>query len=265
MEKKYKILIVAFYLAKFDKLAIEKFNCQTFSEIKNLIGDKLDCKPNTIKNRRDDFDSIFPYRKGWYQRELSPKHLDVIEKFDNLSEVALRTIVNSILEGDSNEVLEDLDEKLETRNSNNNNLKVREFTTRSITGKAAEEYFYRYYHPSNFKEEKLNDTREAGTGYDFEVLNSKKVYEVKGLKELKGGIQFTDKEWNKAMELQENYVVVLVKNALCENKEVVLYADPTNILNAQQKVIQVTSINWNVSDIELSRRKMVDSINDEKY
>lgn len=71
-KKQEKVLIVAYYLSKFNYEALNKLNYKTHREAFNDIGERLEVKPNTLKNRRDDFDSINDNgRKGWYQKELS--------------------------------------------------------------------------------------------------------------------------------------------------------------------------------------------------
>lgn len=254
MDSRYKVLVVAFYLAKFDKEATENLKCSTFTEVKNLVGEKLNINPNTIKNRRDDFDPLFSHRKGWYQRELSPTHLDVVKNFDSLSEPALRKIVEDILYATSSDNLDILNEIVEL-NANDEQQEDTVLSTRGVTGKAAEEYFLRTYHPEHFPGEELIDTRDLGTGYDFAIKDSKKVYEVKGLKGSYGGIQFTDKEWGKALELKENYVVVLVRNVMEEShKSTNLYTDPANRFNAEQRLTTVVSASWNVKPSELGEK-----------
>lgn len=89
-ENRKKALIVAYYLSKYDRNALETLQYKSFLSAFRDIGKKLSIKPNTIKNRRDDFDSIHSNsRSGWYQKELSKSSLEVVEKFENVSQDAL--------------------------------------------------------------------------------------------------------------------------------------------------------------------------------
>jgi hypothetical protein len=51
-------LIAAYYLSKFDSVAYEYLGFETKTKTHNEIGQILGVNPNTIKNMRDDFDSI---------------------------------------------------------------------------------------------------------------------------------------------------------------------------------------------------------------
>jgi hypothetical protein len=95
-------LIVAYFLSKFDVGAIRRLNFGNTTETFNNVGQKLSVKRNTVKNMRDEFDSIHDNpRQGWYQRPLRPSRLKVVEKFKYLTEDELYKIIIEII--DSNE------------------------------------------------------------------------------------------------------------------------------------------------------------------
>ena len=57
--------IVAFYLSKFNDLALTKLGYKTYASAFIECGKLLDVKSNYIKLRRDEFDPVYNWRKGW--------------------------------------------------------------------------------------------------------------------------------------------------------------------------------------------------------
>ncbi|WP_140456858.1 MULTISPECIES: DUF3883 domain-containing protein [Priestia] len=241
-ENRKKALIVAYYLSKYDRNALETLQYKSFLSAFRDIGKRLGIKPNTIKNRRDDFDPIHSNsRSGWYQKELSKSSLEVVEKFENVSQDALTQIVKEILfdENDSNDILQLLSDEKESPKS-------REINSRGVTGKRAEELFINYFNNGYFKEFKgeLIDTRDEGCGYDFKLTGERGiVFEVKGLSSEVGGVSFTDKEWSTAKQMKDNYILVIISNVFTSPnlKKVV---NPYDKVNPIKRVSKVVSINW---------------------
>lgn len=253
-------LIVSYYLSKFDRKALQCLGYTTFNRAFEDIGFKLNVPPNTIKNMRENFDPLHPNgRVGWYQRELSPSRLDVVEKFSHFSEDALTGIVKEILnEGNTLTSKSSLDAYKSVINNEEADIisSTRSYTTRGITGNKAEELFIEAFNNGSIKDfyGDLFDRRNDGCGYDFEVNQNgeKFAFEVKGLLEESGGINFTDKEWSVAKELGTNYIVVLISN-IKEKPIFSFYIDPYNKLTPQKRVFTTVAINWNVSSNELLR------------
>ncbi|GAE27811.1 5-methylcytosine-specific restriction related enzyme [Halalkalibacter wakoensis JCM 9140] len=95
-----KVLIVAYFLSKYDRRALEVLNYNTFTSAFKDVGTRLGIKPNTVKNRRDDFDSLHDNgRSGWYQKELSKSSLEIVDEFKDTSEAELAAIVKEIIYG----------------------------------------------------------------------------------------------------------------------------------------------------------------------
>ncbi|MGG1848658.1 DUF3883 domain-containing protein [Bacillus wiedmannii] len=239
---KRKALIVTYYLSKYDRKALEDLNYKSFSSAFKDIGKRLEINPNTIKNRRDDFDSIHDnHRSGWYQKELSRSSLEIVEKFESLSQDALTEIVKEILfNGDE---VKDILAVLEGEEES-----YQEFTfnNRGVTGKRAEELFVEYFKKGFFKEFKgeLIDTRDEGCGYDFKIKQeSGIVFEIKGLSSEVGGVNFTDKEWKIAKKMKENYILVIISNVFGIPKFQVV-ANPYDKINPVKRISKVVSINW---------------------
>lgn len=239
--KRKELLVVSFYLSKFNNDAVRNLGYKNFAEACSHIGNLLGYSPNSVKNRRDDFDPLFNHRAGWYREELREDSLEVVEKFGHLEEQSLRSIVQDILSNDTeNNPISILD----------GNSKTRNFSTRGITGKKAEEFFMQWYeqtHPG----EVLFDTRDLGCGYDFEGKSTENVYEVKGLSADTGDIYFTEKEWTVANQLQEKYNLVVVKNCMNGLPELSIYPNPSLNLSPKKQINHVIQVGWGVSSQDL--------------
>jgi hypothetical protein len=86
---------------------------------------------------------------------------------------------------------------------------------RLLTGKAAEEYFkLEYSNIDIFKSYNILDTTNMACGFDFKLTADLNYYciEVKGLNEVKGNIQLTEKEFFVAQNMKLNYCLFIVKN-----------------------------------------------------
>ncbi|MFJ5762792.1 DUF3883 domain-containing protein [Neobacillus sp. NPDC093182] len=260
MEENRKLaLIVSYYLSKFDRKSLVNLGFSSFTQAFNHIGSILSVPANTIKNMRENFDPLHPNgRVGWYQRELTPSRLDVVENYSHFSEFAMTEIVKEILEtyGKTENTLNlyttiiNNDENEE--NINNGNTKT--YTTRGITGNKAEELFIEAFNNGQIEgySGRLIDKRNDGCGYDFELDSQEHsvVFEVKGLLDETGGINFTDKEWNVASKLRNKYIVVLISN-IKENPQFSLFKNPFKTLNAQKRIQKTISINWSVPSKQL--------------
>lgn len=246
VNKQKKLLITAFYLAKFNEEAVRNLGYVGFSEAFNTIGEKLEYSPNSVKNRRDDFDPLFEYRAGWHQIELRKSHLEIVDSFDHLSEEALRAIVFDLLdEGSSVEFFSPVDVPRQAPT----------YTTRGVTGKKAEAFFKDWF-AKYYPDDVLVDTRDLGCGYDFEVESSDSVFEVKGLSGDSGGILFTDKEWMIAAEKQEDYHLVLVKECFSDGPTVEVFSNPHLKFNPKKQITTVINVNWGMSSSDLKNTEI---------
>ncbi|MFF5994094.1 DUF3883 domain-containing protein [Lysinibacillus sp. KU-BSD001] len=244
-------LIIAFYLSKYDREAVEKLGYKNFTEAFKRIGDILDVKPASIKQMREQFDPYFDNpRVGWYQRPLSRSRKDVMNQYGEYSEAALREVVKDIV---NSLQLEEPVNSVYTEYILEDALEVKEvlvpYTTRGITGKAAEELFLELYREGQILSfsAPLEDTREHGTGYDFRMKEEPYfVFEVKGLYESEGGILFTDHEWKVAQTLGESYFVVLLSN-LKDQAQIDIVHNPYQLLTPKMNVQVATQVSWYVS------------------
>lgn len=246
MDKRKRLLITAFYLSKFNEKALRNLGYGGFREAFNKLGEKLGYSPNSVKNRRDDFDPLFGHRVGWNKVELSKSNLEIVDSFDHLSEEALRAIVLDLLDEESS--ADHLSPDSESR-------RVATYTTRGITGKKAEAYFMDWF-AEHYPHDVLVDTRELGCGYDFEVENSDHVFEIKGLSTNNGGILFTDKEWSIAAVKKEDYHLVLVKECFSDEPIVQVYSNPHLKFNPKKQVTTVITVNWGISSSDLNNTQV---------
>ncbi|MDG0032698.1 DUF3883 domain-containing protein [Priestia sp. Y58] len=248
MENKFKLaLIIAFYLSKFDMKAVRNLDYRSRAEAFREIGDKLDVNRYTIKQMRDQFDTLHSHRKGYYQFPLPPSRIEVAEKYKLLSEQALREIVKDIIHS-NNKATESYLSVLDIASDQEDKNIRREYGSRGITGLKAEEIFIEEFSKGNISKlsGELLDTRQYGCGYDFELVgNPNYFFEVKGLATKKGSLAFTDKEWEVASKLKENYVLVFIKN-INDTPEIQLVINPYEKLRAKKKVYTTISVNWNV-------------------
>ncbi|NMM53416.1 protein NO VEIN domain-containing protein [Paenibacillus aquistagni] len=253
MGKKHKLaLIIAYYLSKYNLSAITALGFKNYTNTFEEVGQILDVKPNTIKNMRDEFDPLHDNgRMGWYQRELRPSRMKVVEVFQGFSEKALTEIVKDILREYGPEVnrlgTEYVDLYLATLGACNdeNHLPYWEISNRGITGKKAEDFFIQEFQSGNIEgfQGELKDRRNDGCGYDFEV--GEHVFEVKGLAAVKGGLLFTDKEWSIARNLRERYILVFIKN-FDDIPQIELVIDPYIKLSAVKRVQSSITVNWSI-------------------
>lgn len=101
-EKMQLALIVAYYLSKHDAKAYKQLGFGNQSRTHEKIGRVLSVNPNTIKNMRDEYDSIHENpRKGWYQEELKPSRKKISNQLAPLKEDQLLELVRDILSGES--------------------------------------------------------------------------------------------------------------------------------------------------------------------
>ena len=91
-------LVIAYYLSKFDQSAYNELNYESMTVTHLELGRILNVKASKIKNMRDEFDSVHDNpRVGWYQRDLRPSRMEIVEKYENFSEEELKAVVFKII------------------------------------------------------------------------------------------------------------------------------------------------------------------------
>jgi hypothetical protein len=99
MESKNELALqIAYFLSKHDRRAFELLGFDSWNQAYREIGTRLNVKPNSVKNMRDEFDSVHPNpRSGWHQRELRPSRKRVVDQIGNMSEEELLNHSQKIL------------------------------------------------------------------------------------------------------------------------------------------------------------------------
>ena len=256
MENNHKLtLYISYYLARFNNEALTNLNYTTWNNAFEDIGKKLNVKPHSVKNWRDEFDPLFGHRAGWYQRPMSPSRVKVVRALEDLSESQIRGIVNDILSSKIREEPE-YEEQLLSIITDDTKDKIKgKFILRAPTGKAAENYFIQYYSETSIpKKGHLMDCRDLGCGYDFKISsNDSEIFvEVKGLADVSGGILFTDKEWQVAQEKGNDFYLCIVKN-IGVIPEINFIQNPASKIIPKKNIYTTIQINWSISENELNK------------
>lgn len=253
--------IVAYYLSRFDRKALENLGYISFNEAFEKSARCLGVKPNYIKLNRDEFDVAHPHRKGWRNRPMSPSILNTINALKELDELTLRNIILDILKKEDDvEISEDLETLMTIIPEEKKRKQKRTYIPRNITGKKAEEIFIEWFKSGqkNIPQGKdFVDMRDYGCGYDFQiVVSDKKVYaiEVKGFSEDEGGILITGKEWETAGIMKTDYYLVLVSN-IDNDPVITVINNPYEKLSPKRNLQTVIQVNWTVSSTEIRQLK----------
>ncbi|WP_164126410.1 DUF3883 domain-containing protein [Sphingobacterium luzhongxinii] len=242
--------IVAYYLSKFDKVALNKLGYKTDKEAFNKTAEALNILPNYIKFRRDEFDVVHPHRKGWHKRAMSIGVLNTINALADLDESAVYELVKDIL-SKSHQSEDPEMKQLENIVSDGDTKTKRDtvYVPRGITGRAAEEYFIDQFKAGNFAfQGQLKDCRDLGVGYDFLIeSNTKTIYvEVKGRDGNVGGLLFTNKEWEVAKRLGESYYLCLISD-VADAPQIQILQNPAAHIEAEKYVYTTIQVSWTVS------------------
>lgn len=255
MEPNHKLtLYVAYYLSRFNSDALSNLGYSTWNSAFGDIGKRLNVKPHSVKNWRDEFDPLFGHRAGWHQRPMSPSRVKVAQALEDLSESQIRGIANDILSGKIKEEPDEEEQLLSLVTDDTKDKSARQFILRTPTGKAAENYFIQYYNDTlTPRGGTLVDCRDLGCGYDFKIeSNDLETYvEVKGLANISGGILFTDKEWRVATDKGEDFFLCIVKNVY-ENPEINFIQNPASKINPKKNIYTTIQINWSVTENDLN-------------
>jgi hypothetical protein len=249
-----QVLIAAFYLSKYDRQALDALGYNSFHEAFGEIGAQLGFKPNTIKNRRDEFDPIHDNRRaGWYQREMRSSYIEVVQMFDGLGFEAMTELVRNVLSDSS--ALSEIEPMIVNLNAKDDTPRRGVFVPRAATGRKAEEHFMRWFNEGALPfQGTLLDRRDDGCGYDFLIKSGRHHrVEVKGLASENGGVLLTDKEWQSARRYKESYSLFIVSN-INDDPQWTIISDPAEQLKATMNVRTVVQVNWQITSTELHRQ-----------
>lgn len=246
--KNYEILnLIGYGLAKFDISFIECFGFKKKTDFyKYLVEKGIAETIGTIKNRQDLFDPFFSNgRKGWWQKGDTYIHRKIFidSLFGSLNSSAYANIVQLYLK--------DYFLISETLTTSVSPVLKSKFRQLQATGKKAESFFINSYKKiDHFENGILEDAREFGDGYDFqiEVKNHFYLTEVKGVRTNYGSIRMTKNEFYKAQEYHDNYVLIVVSN-LDDIPKMSVFFNPILHLNFTQKTVHSTQLNYHSDSI----------------
>lgn len=222
-------LVIGYAMSRLDAAYLAARRYRTWQEAFRDAAQALSESVASFKNLRDEFDPVHPNpRQGWHQRPLRPNRQRVLDELQDVSDDALMELVSRILQRDDEATAEAVDAlAVVTRRPAN-------VAERLLTGRRAEEYFLRHCQELvNVGPDSILGLRQSALGFDFGVKNlPERAIEVKGLKPMTGGIQFTDREWAEAKHRRDNYWLVVVGNLIAEPMARVV-RDPHEVLTAR--------------------------------
>jgi len=246
--KNYEILnLLGYGLAKFDTQFIKLFGFKTKTDFyRSLVKHGISETESVIKNRQDLFDPFFENdRKGWWQKGntyIHRKHL-IDSLFGNLNASSYVKIVQLYLQREfdyPNIILAEIEPIIKSQ-----------FKQLQQTGLEAEIYFLNNYQTKDiFKSGSIQDTRLFGDGYDFqiELKNQYFLAEVKGVRNNKGNIRLTNKEYIKASEYKDEYILSIVSN-LNDIPKITLISNPIRELKFKKNILTTEQITFNTKSI----------------
>lgn len=233
-------LIVGYAMSRLDTAYLKARGCKNWKTAFAEAGQLLNVAPASLKNLRDEFDPVHANaRRGWVDRPMRPNRQRVMGELCDVSDAALQEMINGILEHHPDavrEVVSPLSKPVE---------RMHNVAERLRTGRLAEEFFL-----SNAKgivdlpPSLLLDHRALARGYDFGVRDRDNIaIEVKGMKQRRGGIAFTDREWSEAKARRNDFWLVVVGNL--ETEPVAkLFQDPTATLDAECRYQTTIAATW---------------------
>jgi Domain of unknown function (DUF3883) len=244
----YEILnLIGYGLSKFNDNFIREFGFSTKTAfynycVENGIADTV----GTVKNRMDLFDHFFPDngRVGWWQKGDAYIHRKIL--IDSL-------FGNETVKGYANIVKMYLKEKykIEGLLVDVKPITKSRFRKMQETGLEAELYFMNNYNSiDTFKNGIIEDARLYGDGYDFQVNVNESIFltDIKGIREKKGQFKLTEKEYNKALEYKNDYIVTLVMN-MNDIPTFLTIDNPVNSLNFKKETFSPKSVTEYYSDV----------------
>jgi len=235
-----KAIVIGYAMSRLDQEYLKTRFCSSWQSAYNEAAKALSIPPQTFNNLRDEFDPVHPnLRQGWHNRTMRPSRQKVLDELKDVSDDGLLELVSRILQQDE-EIIGDAIDSLAVVNHIAHNV-----AERLLTGRRAEEYFLSNAQTIiQVSPQKILDLRYTGCGYDFGIESVPEwAIEVKGLKDDRGNIQFTDREWTEAKARRADYWVIVIGN-LATQPTAKIFRDPHRSLRVQSRYRQVVVVEW---------------------
>lgn len=224
-------LVIGYAMSRLDAQYLRARRCTTWQGAYREAANALSSPSTSFKNLRDEFDPVHPNpRLGWHRNRQQPLRQNrqrVLDELQDVSDDALLELVSRILEREEAAIAEAIDSlAVVTKVAHN-------VAERLLTGRRAEEFFLAHsVSLVGIETSQILDCRQSARGFDFGVFNRPELaIEVKGLKQARGDIQFTDREWTEAKYRQEHYWLAVVGNLATEPVACII-RDPHSALRA---------------------------------
>ena len=219
-------MLAGYAAARAKHLLLTELKLNSKREFYDLAAEKFETKSSTIKNYADEFDALLPNdRKGWHQRSPRPLILEVHSFGIGLDDGALVKLVSRAL-------------KEGVRMQLPATRRVASQTSRQETGIRAEEIFWANSLPIvGLPQSEIRDYRYRGTGYDFRSASADRFFEVKGFTKDNRHFQMTQKEFEVASLLREQYLLVAIN---VDDHRTAVFPDPTSVLEFLNQEVTVT-------------------------
>lgn len=236
----YEALVVAYAMSRLDRDYLRLRGLRSWKEAFGEAAQALGHPLASFKHLRDEFDPIHGNtRRGWHQRPLRPSRQRVLADLCGTSDLALMELAAGILRRDVEGVQEAVDAIMSAPRI------AQQVAERLRTGRLAEEHFLgNVERIVKFPPCEVLDCRNNACGYDFGIHSRPEVaIEVKGLRENRGDVLFTDREWVEAKARGSSYwlvVVGTVESDPCFR----LIPDPGAKLAAKCRYQTTVAANW---------------------
>jgi len=233
-------LIVGYAMSRLDRAYLAARHLKTWKKAFAQAGELLKVPPASLKHLRDEFDPVHGNaRRGWKDRPMRPNRQRVMGELCEVSDAALLVMIDAIFRNDA-DAIQDVVTPLSKPTERIHNV-----AERLRTGRLAEIFFRENCQQiAGVLAATLLDHRELFRGYDFGVQDRAAIaIEVKGMKRLRGGILFTDREWTEATTRRQNYWLVVVGNVE-SNPVARLIPDPTTGLQAKCQYQTTITASW---------------------
>lgn len=200
-------LVIGYAMSRLDDEYIRYRNLGSWRAAYEEAARALSVRALSFRNLRDEFDPFHSNKRlGWHKRPMMPSRQRVLEDLKEVSDDALKALVDSIILRDVEATAEAVDSLAAVPRTAQN------VAERLLTGRRAEEFFLTHCEALvGIKPAELLDRRQSACGFDFAVSKRAELgIEIKGLKLVKGEILFTDREWTEARSRRDNYWLVVI-------------------------------------------------------